>query len=195
MSSENPDFLQACRLRTRLFFAGLPLQVTRFNQATESSAMKFGEAVVSGLRNYFNFSGRASRSEFWFFVLFCILVPIVGSVGDLFFFSTLAREGLGPIYAISNLALFVPGLRHFGAAPSRHRSNRMVVSDHAHHYRQHLVACLVVRQRAGRSQPIWPRSARHKIMVIPTGRPDRLDAQKSLAALWRASLMLARDKR
>jgi uncharacterized membrane protein YhaH (DUF805 family) len=72
--------------------------------------MKFGEAVVSGLRNYFNFSGRASRSEFWLFVLFCILVPIVGSVGDLFFFSDLAREGLGPIYAISNLALFVPGL-------------------------------------------------------------------------------------
>jgi uncharacterized membrane protein YhaH (DUF805 family) len=72
--------------------------------------MKFGEAVVSGLRNYFNFSGRASRSEFWFFVLFCILVPIVGSVGDLFFFSTLAREGLGPIYVISNLALLVPGL-------------------------------------------------------------------------------------
>jgi uncharacterized membrane protein YhaH (DUF805 family) len=110
VSSENPDFLQACRLRTRLFFATLPLQVPRFNQATESSAMNFGEAVVSGLRNYFKFSGRASRSEFWFFVLFCILVPIVGSVGDLFFFSTLAREGLGPIYAISNLALFVPGL-------------------------------------------------------------------------------------
>ena len=72
--------------------------------------MKFGEAVVSGLRNYFNFAGRASRSAFWLFVLFCILVPIVGSVGDLFFFNTLAREGLGPIYVISNLALFVPGL-------------------------------------------------------------------------------------
>jgi uncharacterized membrane protein YhaH (DUF805 family) len=43
-------------------------------------------------------------------VLFCILVPIVGSVGDLFFFNTLAHEGLGPIYVISNLALFVPGL-------------------------------------------------------------------------------------
>src|SRR5262245_63394052 len=72
--------------------------------------MKFGEAVVSGLRNCFNFSGRASRSAFWFFMLFCVLVPIVGSVGDLFFFSNLAREGLGPIYVTSNLALLVPGL-------------------------------------------------------------------------------------
>ena len=84
--------------------------VSGFNQATEGSAMKFGEAVVSGLRNYFKFSGRASRSAFWFFMLFCILVPIVGSVGDLFLFSNLAREGLGPIYVTSNLALIVPGL-------------------------------------------------------------------------------------
>jgi uncharacterized membrane protein YhaH (DUF805 family) len=72
--------------------------------------MKFGEAVVSGLRNYFNFSGRASRSAFWFFMLFCILVPIVGSVGDVFLFNALAQQGLGPIYVVSNLALFVPGL-------------------------------------------------------------------------------------
>ena len=43
-------------------------------------------------------------------MLFCILVPIVGSFGDLFFFSTLAREGIGPIYVISNLALLVPGI-------------------------------------------------------------------------------------
>ena len=72
--------------------------------------MKFGEAVVSGLRNYFNFSGRASRSEFWFFSLFCILVPNIGSVVDLLIFPTLSREGIGPIFVISNLALLVPGI-------------------------------------------------------------------------------------
>src|SRR5262245_62899627 len=78
--------------------------------------MKFGEAVVSGLRNYFNFSGRASRSQFWFFMLFCILVPNIGSVGDLFFFSALTRDGIGPIFAISNLALLVPNI----AVAARH---------------------------------------------------------------------------
>src|SRR5262245_63295454 len=72
--------------------------------------MNFGEAIVSRLRNYLNFSGRTSRSEFWFFTLFCILVPNIGSVGDLFFFSTLTREGIGPIFVISNLALLVPGI-------------------------------------------------------------------------------------
>jgi len=72
--------------------------------------MNFGQAVVSGLRNYFNFSGRALRSEFWFFMLFSILVGFFGSIADLFLFSTLAREGISPIYFASNLAMFVPGI-------------------------------------------------------------------------------------
>ena len=72
--------------------------------------MNFGEAIVSGLRNYFNFSGRALRSEFWFFMLFSILVPNIGSIGDLFLFPTLSREGIGPIFVISNLALLVPSI-------------------------------------------------------------------------------------
>jgi uncharacterized membrane protein YhaH (DUF805 family) len=43
-------------------------------------------------------------------MLFCILVPIVGSVGDVFLFNALAQEGLGPIYVVSNLALLVPSI-------------------------------------------------------------------------------------
>lgn len=34
--------------------------------------MKFGEAIGRGFRNYLNFSGRATRSEFWWFLLFVI---------------------------------------------------------------------------------------------------------------------------
>jgi len=30
----------------------------------------FGQAISLGFRNYFNFSGRATRAEFWFFRLF-----------------------------------------------------------------------------------------------------------------------------
>jgi|SRR5262245_11284877 len=72
--------------------------------------MTFGEAVVSGLRNYINFSGRASRSEFWFFCLFSILTSLVGAIADLFLYSASASEGLGPIQLITNLALLLPGL-------------------------------------------------------------------------------------
>jgi uncharacterized membrane protein YhaH (DUF805 family) len=36
--------------------------------------MNFGQAISTCLRNYATFSGRASRSEFWWFSLFQILV-------------------------------------------------------------------------------------------------------------------------
>jgi uncharacterized membrane protein YhaH (DUF805 family) len=39
--------------------------------------MNFFDSVVSAFKNYFNFSGRASRSEFWWFFLFCILLYLL----------------------------------------------------------------------------------------------------------------------
>jgi len=41
--------------------------------------MNFFEAVSSGFRNYVNFSGRAVRSEYWYWTLFA-------TVGDVPFF-------------------------------------------------------------------------------------------------------------
>jgi uncharacterized membrane protein YhaH (DUF805 family) len=38
--------------------------------------MGFGQAISSGFSNYVNFSGRACRSEFWFWRLFYLLVAI-----------------------------------------------------------------------------------------------------------------------
>ena len=39
--------------------------------------MNFVDAIASGFKNYFNFKGRASRSEFWYWVLFTILLSLV----------------------------------------------------------------------------------------------------------------------
>jgi uncharacterized membrane protein YhaH (DUF805 family) len=39
--------------------------------------MTFAKAVAAGFRNYANFKGRASRSEFWFWVLFTVIVSLV----------------------------------------------------------------------------------------------------------------------
>ncbi len=39
--------------------------------------MGFGEAISSGFAKYATFSGRAVRSEYWFWVLFNVLVGIV----------------------------------------------------------------------------------------------------------------------
>ena len=45
--------------------------------------MTFSEAISSGFRNYVGFSGRASRSEFWYWILFTFLVGIVTEIIDL----------------------------------------------------------------------------------------------------------------
>jgi len=39
--------------------------------------MGFGQAIGSGFRNYVGFSGRATRSEFWWWQLFVFLVAVV----------------------------------------------------------------------------------------------------------------------
>jgi uncharacterized membrane protein YhaH (DUF805 family) len=44
--------------------------------------MTFTQAIKAGFRNYVNFSSRASRSEYWYFVLFIALVFIVLSILD-----------------------------------------------------------------------------------------------------------------
>ena len=49
----------------------------------EGVFMSFGEAVKSGFSNYANFKGRASRSEFWWFYLFTILVSLILNVIDM----------------------------------------------------------------------------------------------------------------
>jgi len=44
--------------------------------------MSFGQAVKSGFSNYVKFSGRASRSEFWWFILFVVIIGIIVSIID-----------------------------------------------------------------------------------------------------------------
>ena len=40
----------------------------------ETKKITFGEAIKSGFRNMFKFTGRASRTEFWYFILFYAIV-------------------------------------------------------------------------------------------------------------------------
>ena len=42
--------------------------------------MTFGQSIQSCFRKYAEFSGRASRSEFWWWVLFVFLVIIAGNL-------------------------------------------------------------------------------------------------------------------
>ncbi|HEY2754993.1 MAG TPA: DUF805 domain-containing protein [Pseudolabrys sp.] len=69
--------------------------------------MQFQDAIRSGFRNYVGFSGRAPRSEFWYWTLFAFLVAVVSGILDSALFPSM---GTGPISAITSLLLFLPGL-------------------------------------------------------------------------------------
>jgi uncharacterized membrane protein YhaH (DUF805 family) len=63
----------------------------------------FTEAIQAGINNYTNFSGRAIRSEYWYWVLFAVLCSIVASLLDQMFLGGLAAIIVG-------LGLLLPGI-------------------------------------------------------------------------------------
>ena len=67
--------------------------------------MSFGDSITNCLtNNYVGFSGRASRSEYWFWVLFTILVSLVAGIMDGLIFGT------GTISSIISIGFLTPGL-------------------------------------------------------------------------------------
>ena len=69
--------------------------------------MDFGQAIAAGFKNYVNFSGRASRSEFWYWVLFIVIVSIAASLLDLAIFST---SEWGPLNSVWALVTLLPAI-------------------------------------------------------------------------------------
>jgi uncharacterized membrane protein YhaH (DUF805 family) len=70
------------------------------------------------LQNYATFSGRARRSEFWFFVLFNIIFSVVALILDNVIGTTISLHDntygdipmpYGYIYILYVLAVFIPG--------------------------------------------------------------------------------------
>ena len=78
--------------------------------------MSFTEAVSSVLGKYATFSGRARRSEYWWWVLFLLLVGFVAGLIDamviapMLGFSSSDSLAGQPLSLIITLALLIPGL-------------------------------------------------------------------------------------
>lgn len=66
--------------------------------------VSFSEAIKSGFSKYCCFTGRASRSEYWWWVLFTFIVGVI--VGVVFGDGTTGAI----ISGLVSLALFLPGL-------------------------------------------------------------------------------------
>lgn len=70
--------------------------------------MNMIEAVKSVLTQYVGFSGRARRSEYWFWILATIIVGIIVAIIEAVM--GIGTDASGPISNILNLAIFLPGL-------------------------------------------------------------------------------------
>lgn len=69
--------------------------------------MNFGQAIQSGFRNYANFSGRSSRSEAAYWLLFNCIVGLLTGIIDGAIFGVGVLIGTN---ALSSLILLLPGL-------------------------------------------------------------------------------------
>lgn len=70
--------------------------------------MDFMTAVRTCLTKYVDFSGRARRREFWFFVLFTFLLGIVASILDLLLGTESFNNDTGLVNTLVGLALLLP---------------------------------------------------------------------------------------
>jgi uncharacterized membrane protein YhaH (DUF805 family) len=71
--------------------------------------MGFMEAVQSCLRQYVGFTGRARRSEYWWFALFGLIVSIVADLIDAML-GTMSDSNVGVFGAIVGLGLLLPSI-------------------------------------------------------------------------------------
>ena len=62
------------------------------------------------LQKYFDFSGRARRKEYWYFVLFNIIVSIILAVIDQAIGTGSMESGVGLLCSLYSLAVLLPGL-------------------------------------------------------------------------------------
>ena len=75
--------------------------------------MSFTEAIKTCLSKYVTFSGRARRSEYWWFILFAVLGAALFSLLDTVLFGASqpsASTGNGPLTSVFNLAILLPVL-------------------------------------------------------------------------------------
>ncbi|HMQ92720.1 MAG TPA: DUF805 domain-containing protein [Amaricoccus sp.] len=72
--------------------------------------MTFQEAVRNVLSNYVTFSGRAPRSEFWWWTLAVLIAVLVAGLLDGLLFGAPEGESVRPISGLLGLAILLPNL-------------------------------------------------------------------------------------
>jgi uncharacterized membrane protein YhaH (DUF805 family) len=68
--------------------------------------MSFGEAIKSGFSHYVTFSGRSSRPEYWYWVLFTVIGGLATAILDAAIFGY--NPGTSPLNGIFDLVTILP---------------------------------------------------------------------------------------
>jgi uncharacterized membrane protein YhaH (DUF805 family) len=69
--------------------------------------MDFWQAIASGFSDYVVFSGRAARSQYWYWILFTVLGGLATGIIDVAAFS---NDMLSPFNSIFNILTILPTL-------------------------------------------------------------------------------------
>lgn len=109
---ENPHDVKFCGGCGASISAPSAVAAAIARASTPSEQMTFGKSIATCFAKYFDFKGRASRPEFWWFYLFTILLSWGATLVDPF----------QVLSVIVNLAVFIPV---FAAGSRRlHDTNR-----------------------------------------------------------------------
>jgi len=74
-----------------------------YQQGDEQPMVGFIQAISLGFSNYFNFQGRATRAEYWWWFLFIVIADVLLGFID-------SILGTGFIGSLFGLAMIIPGL-------------------------------------------------------------------------------------
>jgi uncharacterized membrane protein YhaH (DUF805 family) len=70
----------------------------------------FDKAINAGFSNYLVFSGRALRSEYWYWTLFLLLGGIVTAIIDTLIFGSSFDAIVSPLNFVFNITTFLPSI-------------------------------------------------------------------------------------
>ena len=72
--------------------------------------MTFQDSIKSCFNKYASINGRATRSEYWYWILFVILVSVFTLIIDVSLLGSSIDDEFAPLNSIWSLAVFIPGI-------------------------------------------------------------------------------------
>lgn len=103
-SNENPKDAQFCG------FCGASLGAYSASSSTPQGMVRFTDAIRLGFQHYFDFSGRSTRAEYWWWLLFALLADVILSVVDIMIGTYNVQSNGGLLSGLFGLVILIPGL-------------------------------------------------------------------------------------